>query len=136
MLFIGTAGYSYEDWRGIFYPENLDKKEMLGFYAREFNFTEVNTTYYKMPNRFMLYHMQEKTPEGFQFVIKAHREMTHKREDNEQRFTEFKEALKPLVEAGKLGCVLASSQQVFGTRMRTGIIYDTLRNRWEIFLSL
>lgn len=107
MLFIGTAGYSYEDWRGIFYPENLDKKEMLGFYAREFNFTEVNTTYYKMPNRFMLYHMQEKTPEGFQFVIKAHREMTHKREDNEQRFTEFKEALKPLVEAGKLGCVLA-----------------------------
>lgn len=107
MFFIGTAGYSYEDWRGVFYPEKLDKKDFLEFYAHEFNFTEVNTTYYKMPNRFMLYHMQEKTPDGFQFVIKAHREMTHKREDNEEKFAEFNEALKPLVEAGKLGCVLA-----------------------------
>lgn len=107
MLLIGTAGYSYEDWRGVFYPEDLDKKEMLPFYAREFSFTEVNSTFYAMPNRFMLYHMGEKTPEHFQFVIKAYRGMTHKREDNEQHFRDFREALKPLIEAGKLGCVLA-----------------------------
>lgn len=35
MLFFGTAGYSYEDWRGIFYPEDLDKKELLEYYTRE-----------------------------------------------------------------------------------------------------
>lgn len=116
MLLIGTAGYSYEDWRGVFYPENLDKKEMLGFYAREFSFTEVNSTFYKMPNRFMLYHMQRKTPEHFQFVIKAYRGMTHKREENEHHFTEFKEALEPLMEEGKLGCVLAQFPTSFRNR--------------------
>lgn len=107
MFLIGTAGYSYEDWRGVYYPEDLDKKEMLSFYSREFSFTEVNSTYYAMPNRFMLYHMQAKTPDHFQFVIKAYRGMTHKREDNEQHFLDFKEALQPLIEKGKLGCVLA-----------------------------
>lgn len=95
MLLIGTAGYSYEDWRGPFYPENLDKKEMLPFYAKEFSFTEVNSSFYAMPNRFMLYHMREKTPDNFQFVMKAYHEMTHKREDNEQHFADFKESGLP-----------------------------------------
>lgn len=116
MLLIGTAGYSYEDWRGVFYPEDLDKKEMLSFYAREFSFTEVNSTFYAMPNRFMLYHMQEKTPDNFQFVIKAYKRMTHKREDNEQHFSDFREALKPLMEAEKLGCVLAQFPTSFRNR--------------------
>lgn len=107
MFLIGTAGYSYEDWRGTFYPEDLDKKEYLKYYAQEFKFTEVNSTYYKMPNKFMLYHMQKKTPDDFQFVIKANRGITHKREENEKLFVEFNESLKPLIEAGKLGCVLA-----------------------------
>ncbi|TEB07144.1 hypothetical protein Psch_00687 [Pelotomaculum schinkii] len=116
MLLIGTAGYSYEDWRGIFYPEDIDKKEMLSFYAREFAFTEVNTTFYRLPNRFMLYHMQEKTPDNFQFVIKAYRGLTHKREDNAQHFSDFKEALKPLIETGKLGCILAQFPTSFRDR--------------------
>lgn len=116
MFFIGTAGYSYEDWKGVFYPEDLDKKEYLGYYAKEFKFTEVNSTYYKMPNRFMLYHMQKKTPDDFQFVIKAHRGMTHKREDNEKLFDEFKESLEPLVEVNKLGCVLAQFPTSFRNR--------------------
>ncbi|PZM63858.1 DUF72 domain-containing protein [Paenibacillus dendritiformis] len=116
MLLIGTAGYSYEDWKGVYYPEGLDKKERLSFYAREFPFTEVNSSFYAMPNRFMLYHMREKTPEHFQFVIKAYRGMTHKREDNEQHFHDFKEALKPLIEVGKLGCVLAQFPTSFRNR--------------------
>lgn len=107
MILVGTAGYSYEDWKGIVYPEKVDKKEMLSLYAQEFYFTEVNSSYYRMPNRFMFYHMQEKTPPGFQFVIKAYRTLTHERENNEKDFKDFKTALAPLLEAGKFGCVLA-----------------------------
>lgn len=69
-----------------------------------------------MPNRFMLYHMREKTPDHFQFVIKAYRGMTHKRDDNEQHFHDFKEALKPLIEVDKLGCVLAQFPTSFRNR--------------------
>lgn len=131
MILIGTAGYSYEDWRGVFYPEDIDKKDLLSFYAREFSFTEVNSTFYKMPNRFMLYHMQEKTPEHFQFVIKAYRGMTHKREDNEQHFTDFKEALKPLIEAGKLGCVLAQFPTSFRNRDENRDYLKDFRERMD-----
>src|SRR5438105_1785812 len=44
MLYIGTSGYSYDDWVGPYYPEGIAKNEMLPFYAREFNTTEINYT--------------------------------------------------------------------------------------------
>ncbi len=113
MILIGTAGYSYDDWKGVFYPEKIDKKAMLPFYAREFDFTEVNSTYYRMPNRHMLYRMQEKTPLHFYFVIKAYKGITHERENNDVHFLQFREALVPLQEVGKLGCVLAQFPSSF-----------------------
>lgn len=116
MIIVGTAGYSYEDWIGPVYPEGTDKKEMLAFYSREFPFTEVNSSYYRMPNRFMFFHMQEKTPDGFQFVIKAHKSLTHEREGNEKQFNEFIQALAPLLETGKFGCVLAQFPSSFRYR--------------------
>jgi uncharacterized protein YecE (DUF72 family) len=116
MLLVGTAGYSYEDWRGIFYPKELTSKEMLAYYAKEFSFTEINTTYYRMPTAAMLQKWHETTPDDFQFVIKANKGMTHEREDNEPLFTEFRESLKPLTEAGKLGCVLAQFPTSFRNR--------------------
>ncbi|SFG41410.1 Uncharacterized conserved protein YecE, DUF72 family [Desulfotomaculum arcticum] len=116
MILVGTAGYSYDSWIGPVYPKEINKKEMLNFYAKEFSFAEINSSYYRMPNRFMLYHMQAKTQEHFQFVIKAHKSLTHVREDNEKEFTEFKEALKPLVEAQKFGCVLAQFPSSFRYR--------------------
>jgi len=113
MIFVGTAGYSYDDWKGPFYPEKVDKKEMLSFYALHFCFTEVNSTYYRLPNRFMMYNMQAKTPENFHFAIKAYKSLTHERTNNGQDFTAFAEALQPLAESGKLGCVLAQFPQSF-----------------------
>ncbi len=116
MILVGTAGYSYEDWIGTIYPEGIQRKEMLPFYAKEFSFTEINSSYYRMPNRFMFYHMQAKTPQGFLFVVKAHRSLTHEREGNENQFAEFRAALDPLVEAGKFGCVLAQFPTSFRNR--------------------
>ena len=57
MIFVGTAGYSYDDWKGPFYPEKVDNKQMLSLYAQHFCFTEVNSTYYRLPNRFMMYNI-------------------------------------------------------------------------------
>jgi len=116
MILVGTAGYSYKSWIGPVYPEGTKEKEMLPFYAGEFTFTEINSSYYRMPNRLMFYNMQAKTPEGFQFVIKAHKSLTHKREENEKEFAEFKDALEPLVETGKFGCVLAQFPTSFRNR--------------------
>ena len=48
MVRVGTAGYSYKDRIGRFCPEGIKSNEMLEFYAREFDFVELNSTYYNM----------------------------------------------------------------------------------------
>ncbi|MDA8227610.1 MAG: DUF72 domain-containing protein [Desulfitobacterium hafniense] len=131
MILIGTAGYNYEDWIGPYYPEGIDKKEMLSFYAKEFPFTEVNSSYYRMPNRFMFYHMQAKTPANFKFVIKAHKSLTHEREDNAKEFEEFKAALQPLIETEKFGCVLAQFPSSFRNKDENRDYLKLFRDRMD-----
>lgn len=102
MIFIGTAGYHYKDWRGVFYPEGLPEREWLGYYARHFPFTEINTTFYRSPDPKLLRSMHERTPPGFLFFIKAYRGLTHERDQAEASLPPFREALAALAGAGKL----------------------------------
>jgi len=106
-LRIGTSGYSYQDWKGFFYPDTIKQSDMLSFYAREFDTVEVNYTYYRPPSAGTLAAMTAKVPPNFVFTIKATKQMTHEREDNAQAFTDYVIALQPLIEQNKLGCVLA-----------------------------
>jgi len=113
MLYIGTSGFSYDDWVGPYYPQGLKKTEWLSFYAQEFSTVELNSSYYGIPTSFSMERMAAKTPQGFQFTVKAHQDMTHKREDNEAVFVQFNAALKPLIDQGKFGCVLAQFPNSF-----------------------
>ena len=107
MIYVGTSGFSYDDWVGNFYPAGLPKREWLIYYAREFDTCEVNSTFYTLPKPTTLEAMAGKTGEGFLFSIKANQEMTHQREDNVPVFETFCQVLKPIIDAGKLGCILA-----------------------------
>ena len=113
MLYIGTSGFSYDDWVGPYYPQGLKKTDWLAFYAQEFSTVELNSSYYGIPTTFSMERMAAKTPEGFQFTVKAHQDMTHKRENNEAVFVQFNAALKPLIDQGKFGCVLAQFPNSF-----------------------
>ncbi len=104
---IGTSGYSYEDWRGVFYPENLPKGKMLDYYAKHFSAVEVNSTYYKIPHPAVFAQMEQKTPSDFEFIVKVHQETTHIRRNNEEAMKKLLEAVQPLLEAGKLSGFLA-----------------------------
>ena len=107
MLYLGTSGFSYNDWVGHFYPAGMSRQEWLTYYAREFNACEVNSTYYALPKPANLKAMAEKTNEGFLFSIKANQQMTHQRENNVSVFKTFCQALEPIIATGKLGCILA-----------------------------
>jgi len=107
MLYIGTSGFSYQDWIGPFYPENIKKGDMLHLYAQQFSTVEINSSYYRIPPAAVFYHLQRKVPDNFKFSVKANREMTHTRENNQAVFQEFKTSLQPLLDSGKLGCILA-----------------------------
>jgi uncharacterized protein YecE (DUF72 family) len=73
----GTSGYSYREWKGVFYPEKLPAGEMLRFYAGQFPTVEINNTFYRMPAEAMLAGWAAQVPDGFAFTLKAPRRITH-----------------------------------------------------------
>lgn len=105
--FVGTAGFSYADWKGTFYPPGTSQPGMLEEYARHFPVVEVNSTYYAIPEPERMDAMARRTPPDFQFTVKANREMTHERGNGRQACADFRRAIRPLEDHGKLGCVLA-----------------------------
>lgn len=76
-ILAGTSGYSYKEWKGNFYPEDLPASKMLEFYASVFHTVEVNNTFYRMPNAKTLEQWRDAVPAGFRFVIKASQKITH-----------------------------------------------------------
>ena len=104
---IGTSGFSYDDWRGHFYPPDIRKGDMLSYYARQFNTVEINSTFYSIPHPATFWQMCRKVPDGFEFVVKAPREITHERQGVEEARRRFLRAIQPAVEEGKFGCILA-----------------------------
>jgi uncharacterized protein YecE (DUF72 family) len=110
---IGTCAWSYEDWRGVFYPEHLPASSRLEFYARHLPAVEVDSTFYHAPTAKIAGHWAEVTPQEFVFSCKLPREMTHERKlrDCEGPLEELQEALRPLGE--KLWCVLVQLPPFF-----------------------
>jgi uncharacterized protein YecE (DUF72 family) len=60
MILIGTSGYSFQDWRGTFYPEDIEDGRMLDYYKKFFNAVEINSTYYRIPSATVFYHLDRK----------------------------------------------------------------------------
>ncbi|MFQ5922950.1 MAG: DUF72 domain-containing protein [Anaerolineales bacterium] len=105
MIRLGTSGFSYEDWIGPVYPEDLPKWQWLSFYSQEFDTVELNVTYYRVPPAKTVAGWVERTPDGFLFSVKAHKSLTHERTDPD--FETFRVGIEPLARSGKLACVLA-----------------------------
>jgi uncharacterized protein YecE (DUF72 family) len=76
-LHVGTSGYSYKEWKGNFYPEDLPAKEMLSYYSRRLPAVEINNTFYRLPQPSMIENWKQQVPESFRFSIKATQRITH-----------------------------------------------------------
>ena len=76
-ILAGASGYSFKEWKGNFYPENIKPEEMLAWYAERLPTVEINNTFYRMPKTSVLETWAATTPEGFRFAIKASRRITH-----------------------------------------------------------
>ena len=87
-IHVGTSGYSYREWKGSFYPEDLKNADMLRFCAERFSSVEINNTFYRMPKATMLEGWAEQVPPAFLFVLKASQQITHRKR--------LKEAGEPL----------------------------------------
>jgi uncharacterized protein YecE (DUF72 family) len=78
-LIVGTSGYSYKEWKGTFYPDDLPAAKMLPYYAQHFGSVEINNTFYRMPEAKMLAKWAGEVPDGFTFVLKAPQRITHQK---------------------------------------------------------
>jgi len=75
--YIGTSGWHYEHWRGLFYPEKLAKARWLDFYAGHFTTVELNNTFYRLPSENAFHTWRNSTPADFTFAVKVSRFITH-----------------------------------------------------------
>jgi uncharacterized protein YecE (DUF72 family) len=75
-LYVGTSGYSYKEWKGSFYPEQISASEMLSYYAAHLPAVELNNSYYRLPERTTVESWRKQTPENFRFSVKAPRSIT------------------------------------------------------------
>jgi uncharacterized protein YecE (DUF72 family) len=74
---IGCAGWSYPDWKNVFYPKNMPQSQWLSFYAEHFSFTEINTTFYQLPDPDMVKNWKNAVPDSFRFSVKLWQQITH-----------------------------------------------------------
>lgn len=76
-LFIGTSGWNYPHWQGIFYPKGLSQNKWLEHYAKFFNCIELNVTFYRLVQKKTFENWHKRTPKDFYFVAKGSRFITH-----------------------------------------------------------
>jgi uncharacterized protein YecE (DUF72 family) len=96
---IGTSGYQYDHWKGVFYPEGLSRNKWLQYYSEHFDTVEINNTFYHLPPESSFDRWHEQAPPGFLFSLKFSRYSSHMRK--------LKNPGEPIVRfmglAGKLG---------------------------------
>ena len=132
-LYIGTSGFSYDDWVGPVYPPDLPKSEWLAYYATELglNACELNFTFYRLPSATTLAQLAAKVPTGFRFTLKATRVFTHERDQaTAQDWVAFRRVLSPLEEQGKFGCVLVQFPYSFHNTPENRAYLETVRQHW------
>jgi len=128
-LFIGTSGWVYSHWEGIFYPEGLSSKNKLKYFSQHFETTEINYSFYRLPRLSTYQNWYEQTPEDFLFSVKVSRFITHIK-----RLKEVKGAWKTFIENSlnlkeKLGPILFQLPPSFRAN-------ETEIKRLEYFLKL
>ena len=135
---IGTSGFSFDDWVGPFYPPGTRKGDMLAHYATKFAAVEVNATYYRIPPPSTMARLAGRTPDGFEFVVKAHQGMTHETTTpDDGAFRAFAECIAPLVDAGKFRGVLLQFPWAFrptrAARARLDLLHEKLTPHAPLF---
>jgi len=106
---VGTSGWSYPDWEGVFYPPKKPRGfDELAYLARYFKCVEVNSSFYRPPAPRTTASWLRRTPPEFEFTFKLHQRFTHQREQpwTAAEVAEYQAGLAPVREAGRLGAVL------------------------------
>jgi len=79
IFYVGTSGWTYDHWKGCFYPEGFPKSRWFDFYSSHFPAVEINATFYRTFRDQTYLNWKERAPQGFGYVLKAPRLITHRK---------------------------------------------------------
>ncbi len=124
---VGTSGFSYDEWRPAFYPDDLKKDAMLSFYAERLPAVELNNTFYRLPTAKMTTKWRAQVPPSFRFAVKASQRLTwtQKLKDCGELLSVLFTAIEPLGES--LGCVFYQVPK--WVRKDTGLLREFLQQQ-------
>jgi len=133
-ILIGTSGYDYPEWKGVFYPDDLKRKDFLSYYAGVFNALELNNTFYNMPTADRLMSFYERSDGRLKFSIKANRILTHEiRGEWKSDSKIFIDAVSPLAQKDSLCSILFQFPQSFHYTKENRIYLSDLINEFKGF---
>jgi uncharacterized protein YecE (DUF72 family) len=113
-IYVGVGGWTFEPWRGVFYPKDLTHKRELEYASRKFTSIEINGTYYSSFKPASWAKWRSETPDGFVFAVKASRFCTNRRNLGEAGESVGRFVSQGLVELGdRLGPI---NWQFMGTK--------------------
>lgn len=129
---IGISGWSYGDWKGVFYPKGLKAGNWLSFYAQTFDTTEINASFYRLPQAQMVLNWQKKVPADFIFCPKLNKYLTHNKKlrEPEEPLQRFFDVFDPI--ADNLGPILIQLPPALHFNLEvTQHFYEVLSGRYR-----
>jgi len=113
--FFGTMGFSYGDWKGVFYPTGVPARDYLAYYGHVFNAVEMDTTFYAMPRPAVVRGWAAAVPQNFRFTAKTPQSITHQMglSNAGQFMGEFIDTMRLL--GDKLGVILIQLPPSYST---------------------
>ena len=130
-IHIGTSGWSYKEWKNIFYPPELKSTDWLSFYSKTFHITEINASFYNLPKKQTVESWVQKTPDDFLFCPKMSRYLTHikKLKEPEEPLERFFSVFEPMQH--KMGPVLIQLPPSLGFDLDTATyLYELLKKNY------
>ncbi len=129
-IFIGTSGYSYDEWKDVFYPKTLKSEEMLEYYCTRFDTVEINSSFYQIPSQKTVEEWNKKSPKWFRYSAKIPNLVTHKcmldKDELKQPLEVFVNNMIPLMQTNKILAFLLQLPPKFS--------YEEHKSRLESFL--
>jgi uncharacterized protein YecE (DUF72 family) len=130
-IHIGTSGWSYKHWKGIYYPDDLASTKWLSYYASQFHVSEINTSFYHLPKPATVKGWMEKVPAKFLFCPKMSRYLTQFKKLNEPEASllNFFDVFEPM--RAKMGPILVQLPPLLAYHYdKTAYFFDVLKRQY------
>ncbi len=128
MILIGTSGFKYWNWKGLFYPPDIPTSRWLEYYSKYFNAVEINSTFYRLPVKNSFKNYVKHAP-NIKYVLKLFRGITHFHSLKDENFTPFFEAMEILGEA--FYGILAQFPSKFAFNEKNCELIETIIKKFE-----